>query len=240
MLKTFEPSCGTIENVRIIRDKKTNYGKGFAYITFKERSSLTLALKMNNLVKVDNRVLRVSKCTDMSLKNQKNEGKINTRNRVRAAALRISRKTMKTGKKSKKPLGKKKWLTKVLCTPYKYHLQLINMYQYKQRIENSLLKNIKIKGVFFERRLIILMILFFCNSIGTDGRAVSTSSRATFPSSMGWKGTSEKKRNEIFFNDISFTVIWYLIITKLHSRDELKKKYPFTRHSLCSLLGSRP
>jgi len=59
------------------------------------------------------------------------------------------------------------------------------MYQYKQRIENSLLKNIKIKGVFFERRLIILMILFFCNSIGTDGRAVSTSSRATFPSSMG-------------------------------------------------------
>ena len=108
MLKTFEPSCGTIENVRIIRDKKTNYGKGFAYITFKERSSLTLALKMNNLVKVDNRVLRVSKCTDMSLKNQKNEGKINTRNRVRAAALRISRKTMKTGKKSKKPLGKKK------------------------------------------------------------------------------------------------------------------------------------
>ena len=28
-------SCGEIENVRVVRDSKTNVGKGFAYVQFK-------------------------------------------------------------------------------------------------------------------------------------------------------------------------------------------------------------
>jgi nucleolar protein 12 len=28
-------SCGEIENVRIVRDNKTNVGKGFAFVQFK-------------------------------------------------------------------------------------------------------------------------------------------------------------------------------------------------------------
>lgn len=39
---------GTVSNVRLIRDKKTNIGKGFGYVSFTDRSSLNLALKLNN------------------------------------------------------------------------------------------------------------------------------------------------------------------------------------------------
>lgn len=35
-----------IENVRVIRDRKTNVGKGFAYIQFRERSCVDLALAL--------------------------------------------------------------------------------------------------------------------------------------------------------------------------------------------------
>lgn len=44
--KHFEP-CGDIEYVRIIRDSKTNMGKGFAYVQFKDLQSVNKALLLN-------------------------------------------------------------------------------------------------------------------------------------------------------------------------------------------------
>ncbi|EDO15810.1 hypothetical protein Kpol_1040p23 [Vanderwaltozyma polyspora DSM 70294] len=61
-------SCGEIEYVRIIRDSKTNLGKGFAYIQFKDLQSVNKALLLNDK-KFDNtkttRKLRVSRCKNI-------------------------------------------------------------------------------------------------------------------------------------------------------------------------------
>ncbi|GET01280.1 RNA-binding protein Nop12 [Rhizophagus clarus] len=54
-------SCGEIENVRIVRDSKTNVGKGFAFVQFKERASVELALKLND-TKLGPRKIRVTRC----------------------------------------------------------------------------------------------------------------------------------------------------------------------------------
>lgn len=54
-------SCGIIASVRIIRDKATGSGKGFGYVTFKDRSSLELALQLNGS-DCGGRPVRVSKC----------------------------------------------------------------------------------------------------------------------------------------------------------------------------------
>lgn len=54
-------SCGAITSVRIIRDKVTGSGKGFGYVTFKDRSSLELALQLNGS-DCGGRPVRVNKC----------------------------------------------------------------------------------------------------------------------------------------------------------------------------------
>lgn len=40
-------SCGEIEHVRVVRDSKTNFGKGFCYVQFKDPVSVTKALLLN-------------------------------------------------------------------------------------------------------------------------------------------------------------------------------------------------
>lgn len=53
--------CGEIANVRIIRDPATSFGKGFAYVEFKERAAVSLALKLNG-TPCGERKLRISRC----------------------------------------------------------------------------------------------------------------------------------------------------------------------------------
>ncbi|KAJ2450946.1 Nucleolar protein 12 [Coemansia sp. RSA 2336] len=60
-------SCGTVENVRIIRDAKTNLGKGFAYVQFADRAAVSLALKLNG-TEVNSRKLRVMRSNEKVLK----------------------------------------------------------------------------------------------------------------------------------------------------------------------------
>ena len=55
---------GEVDRVRVIRDKKNNVGKGIAYIQFKEKSAIGLALKLNN-VKFKERKLRIEKGKDL-------------------------------------------------------------------------------------------------------------------------------------------------------------------------------
>ncbi|KAF9583372.1 Nucleolar protein 12 [Lunasporangiospora selenospora] len=57
----FFKDSGDIENVRIIRDSKTNLGKGFAYVQFQDRASVDLALKLHE-TKMGTRKLRVLRC----------------------------------------------------------------------------------------------------------------------------------------------------------------------------------
>jgi len=57
--KHFEQS-GDVETVRLIRDQETNYGKGFGYVMFKDRTSLPDALRLNE-APFNGRKLRVSR-----------------------------------------------------------------------------------------------------------------------------------------------------------------------------------
>ncbi|CAG8686350.1 1425_t:CDS:2, partial [Ambispora leptoticha] len=85
--------CGEIESVRIVRDKKTNVGKGFAYVQFKERASAGLSLKLH-LSKIGTRTIRVTRKHATkggkgdergdggNVNSHKNPGIINTRKRI--------------------------------------------------------------------------------------------------------------------------------------------------------------
>ncbi|RKP06869.1 hypothetical protein THASP1DRAFT_31316 [Thamnocephalis sphaerospora] len=57
-------NCGEVVNVRVVRDRKTNVGKGFAYVAFADKAAVGLALQMNGS-KLENRAIRVSRCLDM-------------------------------------------------------------------------------------------------------------------------------------------------------------------------------
>ncbi|XP_074658262.1 uncharacterized protein LOC141911173 isoform X2 [Tubulanus polymorphus] len=43
----FFEDCGTITNVRLVRDKTSNLGKGFGFVTFEDVSCVALAMKLN-------------------------------------------------------------------------------------------------------------------------------------------------------------------------------------------------
>lgn len=53
--------CGRVTNVRVIRDKSTGAGKGIAYVTFGERATVELALKLAGS-ECEGRPMRISKC----------------------------------------------------------------------------------------------------------------------------------------------------------------------------------
>ncbi|XP_063834803.1 uncharacterized protein LOC135083970 [Ostrinia nubilalis] len=72
--------CGEIESVRIVRDKKTNAGKGFAYVNFASKDGVELALALTEEdLTIKNRILRVKRCTQLT-QNQKNQTAGNGRN----------------------------------------------------------------------------------------------------------------------------------------------------------------
>uniref|UniRef100_A0A2H1WYZ8 SFRICE_020808 n=1 Tax=Spodoptera frugiperda TaxID=7108 RepID=A0A2H1WYZ8_SPOFR len=61
--------CGEIQSVRIVRDKKTNAGKGFGYVNFESKDGVELALALTEEdLTVKNRILRVKRCTQVTNK----------------------------------------------------------------------------------------------------------------------------------------------------------------------------
>ncbi|KAJ9589938.1 hypothetical protein L9F63_016922 [Diploptera punctata] len=67
--KIFE-TCGNIKSIRIIRDRFTGVGKGFAYVNFESADAVELALKLSGTV-LKKRELSVKRCLK---KLQKEEG----------------------------------------------------------------------------------------------------------------------------------------------------------------------
>lgn len=59
-LSEYFSSCGEVQSVRIIRDKSTGQGKGFAYVSFVETSVLPVGLNLDGS-EFMGRKLRVSK-----------------------------------------------------------------------------------------------------------------------------------------------------------------------------------
>lgn len=70
-LYQFFKECGPITNVRCVRDRKFNIGKGFAYVQFDEPSHVQIALQKNGQ-KFEGRDLRVSQCSSLQTQKKKN------------------------------------------------------------------------------------------------------------------------------------------------------------------------
>ncbi|KAM9314730.1 RNA-binding protein 34 isoform 2-T2 [Pholidichthys leucotaenia] len=80
--------CGTVEGVRLVRDKNSGMGKGFGYVLFQSADSVQLALKLNGS-KLEDRSIRVQR--SVKKERQKQDGK--------GASRRTSRGTVKSPKK---------------------------------------------------------------------------------------------------------------------------------------------
>lgn len=55
-----------MEGVRVIRDRKTGIGKGFAYVLFSERSGVLFACQQSGKLELEGRKLRVTHCRNPS------------------------------------------------------------------------------------------------------------------------------------------------------------------------------
>ncbi|KAJ1660719.1 Nucleolar protein 12 [Dispira simplex] len=56
-------TCGTVTNVRVVRDAKTGLGKGFGYVEFEDTAAKGLALRLHD-TELEGRTIRVSPCID--------------------------------------------------------------------------------------------------------------------------------------------------------------------------------
>eukprot|EP00475_Leptophrys_vorax_P038933 TRINITY_DN6952_c1_g1_i1.p1 TRINITY_DN6952_c1_g1~~TRINITY_DN6952_c1_g1_i1.p1 ORF type:complete len:439 (+),score=167.44 TRINITY_DN6952_c1_g1_i1:58-1374(+) len=110
-------NCGTIFDVRVIRDRMTNAGKGFAYIRFADKPSVKNALLFNDS-ELKGRKLRVKKALDddkLKEEQQKRKDTIKrmeqkgSNNKKGAPAAGGAKKNGASGQKNnKKPYGQKK------------------------------------------------------------------------------------------------------------------------------------
>ncbi|KAI8902046.1 hypothetical protein BC833DRAFT_574848 [Globomyces pollinis-pini] len=101
---------GEIENVRVIRDRKTNVGKGFGYVQFKEKSSIPLALKCNGN-ELCGRKIRITKAVESLAQSSKEKTTKKTivegTRASRLHGLKPKGKTLKVSKKTKPEVSKK-------------------------------------------------------------------------------------------------------------------------------------
>ncbi|CDS08395.1 hypothetical protein LRAMOSA09758 [Lichtheimia ramosa] len=64
----FFADCGAIDNVRLVRDKKTNIGKGIGYVQFTRRAAVDLALALDDKPIREKHTLRIQRCKDQIVK----------------------------------------------------------------------------------------------------------------------------------------------------------------------------
>eukprot|EP01134_Creolimax_fragrantissima_P002843 CFRG2843T1 len=77
MLYTHFGQCGTVESVRIIRDKATGIGKGIAYVKFEAEAAVGLAVRLDGS-EVGSRKIRVSKAMSTDRQKKVKEAKEKT------------------------------------------------------------------------------------------------------------------------------------------------------------------
>ncbi|KAJ3209115.1 Nucleolar protein 12 [Clydaea vesicula] len=103
-IRRFFSDCGDIDNVRLIRDSKTNLGKGFGYVQFSDKSSVDLALKLQGKP-IGERNIRIERC-DKKLSNKINSAEYSGAKSIKGVQLRLSKKSKKGGNSGIKSKGK--------------------------------------------------------------------------------------------------------------------------------------
>lgn len=74
-------TCGKVVNLRIIRDRETNFGKGFAYVQFDTIEGLQASLAMNGTI-FKERSLRICRYEGENKRNKKSEKKLDGKKRL--------------------------------------------------------------------------------------------------------------------------------------------------------------
>ena len=108
-IRTALLQCGDIEYVRLLRDAKTNVGKGFGYVKFVDSSGVMFAMKIKDNVEVNGRKLRIQRCkSKITLENTKKAKEVRTKQKeetqkksFRGRKSKSSDKDMFAGKKTK-------------------------------------------------------------------------------------------------------------------------------------------
>ncbi|KAJ3109201.1 Nucleolar protein 12 [Phlyctochytrium planicorne] len=117
VLWKFFEKIGDIENVRVVRDRKTNVGKGFAYVQFKQKESVGLALEYHD-TELNGRKMRIQRCAKPKALGKLEGNRSSTTKVKRLQKKKISVKKQKP--KAKKDIPSKKVIsTKKKDTPEK-------------------------------------------------------------------------------------------------------------------------
>lgn len=108
-LRSHFATCGEIESVRIVRDKKMASGKGFGYVNFMSEDAVEMALQMDGKVFM-HRQLRVQRCAKQGKKGPKPTFK--TRGKKGLGFMKNKPTSAKTSKMQQSFTGKKMMETK--------------------------------------------------------------------------------------------------------------------------------
>jgi nucleolar protein 12 len=108
----FFSECGDIQYVRMIRDKITNVGKGIGYVMFKDKASVSLALKLDGQL-FEKRPIRITRCLKDAKKEEENavksyQGEVSNAEK----RIKLKRKTLKQPKKKVSEQKKKRIMEK--------------------------------------------------------------------------------------------------------------------------------
>lgn len=99
----FSANAGDVESVRVVRDRKTNLGKGIAYVQFRDRSSVDLAIAVCQTEKVAKRKVRVERCKVQ--RDPVEEGKDSRRSSILPPGKFMKKKPGRTDSRSGNSLG---------------------------------------------------------------------------------------------------------------------------------------
>lgn len=69
-------TCGEIDSVRLVRDRRTGLNKGFGYVNFKSEDAVALAFKLDG-TEVSNRPIRIHPCEEKQQKSRNRRGRKN-------------------------------------------------------------------------------------------------------------------------------------------------------------------
>ncbi|XP_059481104.1 RNA-binding protein 34 isoform X2 [Neocloeon triangulifer] len=141
-------SCGEIESVHIIRDKRTGLGKGIGYVNFKKSDAVELAL-MKNEIKIGKNIIRVNRCGDTTSKRKKNAINANKRMafKTKKAENRANAEKIKKKKNSKKADSENSFQgQKVISGKVQKKEKKVKLNPKKKLVVESLAKSIKTKS----------------------------------------------------------------------------------------------
>jgi nucleolar protein 12 len=184
--KMFE-TCGKISGIRLIRDRRTGIGKGFAYINFESADAVELALKLDG-EELKKRKLRVQRCVKKPTKkpgsNQKHKTVKKRNQKFKESSVKTQNKEemdIMEGREDKEDVFN---LSNSDTEPKRKHLkpsQKFSAFQGQKVAEDKKLgkkKNLKKNKIVLRRRALVMKLVPKSKTILKTGKKLKTKSLA--------------------------------------------------------------